>query len=128
MIKRSRYSADVPLKEIAIPKQSKTSKKKVVKMASDQRHALVVGASGITGCGLLHSLLCYPTPEYWTRITGLTSRPIDKGHALLRNEERLHLISGLDLNTTDSATVVAFLKAIPQVDLVSAKTTFGNHY
>lgn len=92
-------------------------------MANDQRNALVVGASGITGWGLLQSLLCYPTSTYWTSITGLTSRPMDKAQALLPNDERLHLISGLDLNTTDMESVVAFFKAIPQIELVSSQTS-----
>jgi hypothetical protein len=66
---------------------------------------------------LVHSLLCYPNPDYWSCITGLTSRPIDKAHLLLPDEQRLRLISGLDLNTANPGTVVAFLKAIPLIEL-----------
>jgi N-acetyl-gamma-glutamylphosphate reductase len=89
-------------------------------MTSTQEHALIVGASGITGYGLLQNLLSYPTADYWTSITGLTSRPMDKAQALLPDEVRLRLVSGLNLNTPHAEAVVAFLKAIPQIELVSA--------
>ncbi|KAF4765281.1 hypothetical protein N7455_003995 [Penicillium solitum] len=88
-------------------------------MTSTQKHALVVGASGITGYGLLQNLLSYPTADYWTSITGLTSRPMDKAQALLPDEFRLRLVSGLNLNTPHAEAVVAFLKAIPQIELIT---------
>ncbi|KAI9045668.1 uncharacterized protein KD926_008086 [Aspergillus affinis] len=50
---------------------------------------------------------------------------MDKAQALLPNEERLHLISGLDLSTADTGAVAAFLKSIPQAELLDLACIFA---
>jgi hypothetical protein len=45
-------------------------------MSSDKKHALVFGASGISGWSILNQALTYPTPTTFSHITGLTNRPL----------------------------------------------------
>ncbi|KAL7273518.1 hypothetical protein RUND412_003613 [Rhizina undulata] len=67
-------------------------------MASTQPNtALVFGASGITGWALCNNLLSYPSKETFSRVIGLTNRPLTREDAQLPADERLTLHSGLDL-------------------------------
>ncbi|CCX15730.1 hypothetical protein FPQ18DRAFT_67221 [Pyronema domesticum] len=59
--------------------------------------ALIFGASGISGWGLLKYCLTDPTPDYWTRIIGLTNRPMTLEAAALPNDPRYQLAHGIDL-------------------------------
>ena len=63
-------------------------------------HALVFGASGISGWALMSTCLTYPTTRTFSRIIGLTHRPLDPKDALLPMEEqkRWELHSGFDLS------------------------------
>lgn len=83
-------------------------------------HALVIGASGITGWGILHSLLTYPTPTAWSSVVGLTSRPLSRADALLPQEDnkRIRLHSGFDLITPNSGEVVKMLKGVEGIEMV----------
>lgn len=83
-------------------------------------HALVIGASGITGWGILHNLLTYPTPTTWSSIVGLTSRTLSRADALLPREEdkRIRLHSGLDLMAPDRGEAVEMLKGVEGIEMV----------
>ncbi|KAK5114337.1 hypothetical protein LTR62_002589 [Meristemomyces frigidus] len=59
--------------------------------------ALVFGASGVTGYPLLKQLLTYPTPTTFSRVIGVTNRPLKKEVALLPDDARIELYSDLDL-------------------------------
>lgn len=61
------------------------------------KHALVFGASGISGNSLCDKLLVYPTRDTFARVTGLTNRPLSVKDANLPNDPRLELVSGIDL-------------------------------
>ena len=63
-------------------------------------HALVIGASGISGWALMNACLTYPTTHTFSRVIGLTHRPLDPKDALLPMEEpkRWELHSGFDLS------------------------------
>jgi len=61
-------------------------------------NALVFGASGITGWSLVQEALKYPTPTTFDKVIGLTNRPLKKKEALLPDDERLCLYSGIDLS------------------------------
>jgi hypothetical protein len=60
--------------------------------------ALVFGASGITGWAVAKEALKYPTPTTFDQVIGLTNRPLTKLEALLPEDERLQLYSGIDLS------------------------------
>jgi hypothetical protein len=69
-----------------------------------QKHALVFGASGISGNALCNELLEYPNKNTFDKVTGLTNRPLSIKDAQLPEDPRLRLISGIDL-TRDVDTV-----------------------
>jgi len=69
-----------------------------------KKHALVFGASGISGNTLCSELLGYPSKDTFARVTGLTNRPLSIQDAQLPDDSRLRLISGIDL-TRDVETV-----------------------
>jgi hypothetical protein len=62
------------------------------------KHALIFGASGISGNSLCNELLVYPSRDTFSKITGLTNRPLSIKDALLPNDPRLELVSGIDLS------------------------------
>lgn len=66
-------------------------------MSSNEKHALVFGASGISGWALLNQCLSYPTPSTFRRVTGLCNRPLNSQNALLPNDPRLNIVHGIDL-------------------------------
>lgn len=90
-------------------------------MSSNGKHALVFGASGISGWSLLNQCLSYPTPSNFRRVTGLCNRPLNKEDALLPNDPRLEIVHGVDL--TGSVDVVieqlkAKVKEVETIDVV----------
>lgn len=60
-------------------------------------YALVFGASGISGWAVVKEALSYPTSTSFAHITGLTNRPLSIEDAKLPRDERLELVSGVDL-------------------------------
>jgi len=62
------------------------------------KHALIFGASGISGNSLCNELLVYPAKDTFARIVGLTNRPLTVRDAYLPEDPRLELISGIDLS------------------------------
>jgi hypothetical protein len=61
--------------------------------------AVVLGASGVSGWGVLDELRTYPTPTTFKRIIGLTYRPMTKETAMVPETDfhRVELYSGFDL-------------------------------
>ncbi|CEL09747.1 hypothetical protein ASPCAL12877 [Aspergillus calidoustus] len=86
-----------------------------------QRHALVFGASGITGWAAVNALLSdYPTPDTFQRVTALTNRPLSAEDALWPASKKLNIVSGLDLLAGDQATLEdTMLERVPSIDTVS---------
>jgi hypothetical protein len=63
-------------------------------------HALIFGASGISGWAITNQLLKgYPTPESFSQVTALTNRPLSAEATLWPQSEKLQMHSGIDLNT-----------------------------
>ncbi|GME41715.1 sirq protein [Neofusicoccum parvum] len=82
-------------------------------------HALVLGASGISGWSLLNQLRTYPTPTTFTRITGTTNRPFTLEAARIQNDVRCKIVSGIDF-TKPIEEVAHFLQQeIPDIHTVS---------
>lgn len=82
--------------------------------------ALVFGASGISGWAMCNNLLSYPTRTTFSRVIGLSNRPIDRATSLFPEDEpRLEFYSGINLRG-DLATVKAQLKEqVPDVQKVT---------
>jgi uncharacterized protein YbjT (DUF2867 family) len=61
-------------------------------------HALVLGASGITGWAIVNELLNdYPAPGVFKHVTAITNRPLSSEAAGWPKDSRLQTISGIDL-------------------------------
>ena len=66
--------------------------------ADTDRHALVLGASGIIGWACVNALLSgYPTEDAFRKVTALTNRPLDPETNLWPTSSKLQLISGIDI-------------------------------
>ncbi len=81
-------------------------------------HALVLGASGITGWAIAKEALNYPSPTTFDRVIALSRRPLTKAQALLPEDERLELYSGIDL-TAGIPQVEGELKKIKGIEGVT---------
>jgi nucleoside-diphosphate-sugar epimerase len=61
-------------------------------------HALVYGASGVTGWAIVNQILNdYPNADTFTRVTALTNRPLSPEAAQWPKSDKLRVVSGLDL-------------------------------
>jgi hypothetical protein len=84
-------------------------------LAMSPYQALIFGASGITGWSLLRECLTYPTKDTFSRVIGLTNRPLNARDAMLPDDSRWELHSGMDL-TKDVEDVVRLLKGIEGIE------------
>ncbi|KEF56738.1 uncharacterized protein A1O9_06928 [Exophiala aquamarina CBS 119918] len=63
------------------------------------RHALIMGASGISGWAIVNQLLRgYPQKGIFSKVTAVTNRPLARQETLWPEDESLRLVSGLDLS------------------------------
>ncbi|KAM5369319.1 hypothetical protein ACJZ2D_009038 [Fusarium nematophilum] len=63
-------------------------------------HALVFGASGITGWAITNLILNgYPTPDAFDSVTALTNRPLSPEAAQWPPSNKLQVVSGIDILT-----------------------------
>ncbi|KAK2872035.1 hypothetical protein FQN49_002611 [Arthroderma sp. PD_2] len=80
-------------------------------MASpDLRHALVLGASGISGWSFINQLLQgYPQPGTWSRITGVTRKPMSEEEFSYwpqsGEDTAFQLVSGFDIHNDTEETL-----------------------
>lgn len=95
-------------------------------MAGD--HALIFGASGITGWAITNQILNgYPKPGAFSKATALTNRPLKKEETLWPENDKLQLVSGIDLmNTAGQKALEDEMKAkIKDIDNVTQVFFFG---
>lgn len=82
-------------------------------------HALIFGASGISGWSLLNQTRVYPSETAFKRITGTTNRPLALNQALIAEDEKIKLISGIDLRAGVEEVVAKLQNQIPDIATVS---------
>ncbi|KIW09158.1 uncharacterized protein PV09_00093 [Verruconis gallopava] len=84
-------------------------------------HALVFGASGITGWSIVDQILKgYPDANTFDKVTALTNRPLSKEDTLWPESDKLQLVSGIDLNTDTQEALDAEMKSkIKDIDTVT---------
>ncbi|RAH81335.1 hypothetical protein BO86DRAFT_448471 [Aspergillus japonicus CBS 114.51] len=87
-------------------------------MTSDGKHALIFGASGISGWSLLNQCVSYPSPTSFRRITGLCNRPLAKEESLLPDDSRLRIIPGIDLTATVDTVIEQLKTKVDEVETV----------
>lgn len=65
---------------------------------SEKNHALVFGASGVSGWAFVNELLNdYPEKGVWDSVTALTNRPLSHEKSQWPQDERLSIVSGIDI-------------------------------
>jgi nucleoside-diphosphate-sugar epimerase len=96
-------------------------------MDSQGRHALVLGASGITGWAIVNAILeGYPTADAFTRVTAVTNRPLTREASGWPSGSRLDMVSGIDLLGGDQTSLNELMREkIPSVDTVSHLYFYG---
>lgn len=85
-------------------------------------HALVFGASGVSGWATVNTILNdYPKRDSFRRVTALTNRPLPPDIAQWPPSEKLRVVSGLDLLRANSqGELEAEMKdRVPDVENVS---------
>lgn len=82
-------------------------------------HALVLGASGISGWSLLNQARTYPTPTTFSRITGTTNRPLTLEQAHIPQDPRVQIASGIDFTKSVETVAKTLEEKIPDVGTVS---------
>ncbi|KAL3445142.1 hypothetical protein BJX65DRAFT_282368, partial [Aspergillus insuetus] len=87
--------------------------------ARQQAHALVFGASGISGYSLLNQLCQYPTPITWQRISGTTNRPFDLSQTGLPKDSRLRVYSGIDLTGSVEDIAQSLKEIVENIETVT---------
>ncbi|KAE8395911.1 hypothetical protein BDV23DRAFT_82163 [Aspergillus alliaceus] len=87
-------------------------------MTAQGKHALIFGASGISGWSLMKQCLSYPTPSTFAHITGLCNRTADKQSLMLPDDPRLNIVSGIDLTAPHERVVSELKKKVPGVEEV----------
>ena len=61
-------------------------------------HALVYGASGISGWAIVNAILNdYPEKGTFSKVSALVNRPLAREDALWPDDPRLQIVSGIDL-------------------------------
>lgn len=93
--------------------------------APNARHALVLGASGISGWSLINQLLqSYPRAGTWSRITGVTRKPMSSEEVSSwpqsREDQAFRLVSGFDIHNDPKQTLMAkFQEEVPDIHTVT---------
>ncbi|KAK1636159.1 hypothetical protein BDP81DRAFT_450094 [Colletotrichum phormii] len=83
-------------------------------------HALILGASGISGWSLLNQARTYPTPTTFVRITGTTNRALTLEEARLPTDDpRLAIVSGIDFTRGVDDVAAVMRETIPDKETVS---------
>ncbi|KAF3069710.1 3-oxo-Delta(4,5)-steroid 5-beta-reductase [Daldinia childiae] len=79
--------------------------------------ALIFGASGITGWPLMRECLSYPSKNTFSRVLGLSNRPLSRETAYLPDDPRLEIYTGIDLLDKDQTRQT--LETIPAIGEVT---------
>jgi len=90
------------------------------------KHALIFGASGISGNALCEQLLVYPDKTTFSKITGLTNRPLSIEDAYLPKDERLVLVSGIDLSDPEDEVKKVLKEKVKDIEKVTHVFYMGN--
>jgi hypothetical protein len=83
-------------------------------------HALIFGASVISGWALVNQARVYPSSTAFSRITGLSNRPYPTlQQAQLPVDERVQIYSGIDITLSADEVVSQLKSTVPGVDTVT---------
>ncbi|KAF7978262.1 hypothetical protein HWV62_1092 [Athelia sp. TMB] len=88
-------------------------------MSSTQKHAIIIGASGISGWRVVKELLQYPTPTTFGSVTGVTNRPLTVEEAGLPVDARIRLVSGVDLTASPDSVIKTLQERVPTIEEIT---------
>lgn len=88
-------------------------------MAESKKVALVFGASGISGWAVTKCALSYPTPTTFSRVIGLTNRPLPLEKSGLPRDPRLELHSGVNLRGSLDEVKSQLQEKVPSLEDVT---------
>lgn len=96
-------------------------------MPTTKRHALVFGASGISGWAVVDQLLRdYPAAGTWDKVTALTNRPLSLETSQWPKTNNLRIVSGLNLLEPSQEVFNETMKQqIPDTDTVTHIFYYG---
>lgn len=83
------------------------------------KHALVLGASGIQGWAIVNELLKESNSELFHTVTAVTKRPLDHEYSLWPRSSRLSLIHGIDLTSQQASQINESFMTIPDINSVT---------
>lgn len=91
------------------------------------KHALVFGASGVSGWAVIDQLLKgYPTDERWDKVTALTNRPLSLEVSIWPKKDSLQIVSSINLLEGSAEDLMSVMKKrIPDVDNVTHIFYYG---
>jgi len=93
------------------------------------KSALIFGASGVTGWAFVNEILNdYPTKGTWGKVHALTNRPLKQADSLWPNDERLDIVSGIDIlkgSQEDLERALSHIEGIKNVTHVYYLGMFG---
>lgn len=90
-------------------------------------HALILGASGISGWGILSQIGNYPS-TFFDHITGTTNRPLSLEKAFLpAADARFCLVSGIDFTKPVEEVARLLKEKVPSVETISHVFFAGMH-
>ncbi|TVY40125.1 Short chain dehydrogenase, partial [Lachnellula occidentalis] len=84
------------------------------------KSALVFGASGVSGWAFVNEMLHdYPKIGTWEKVHALTNRPLKHSDSLWLDDDRLNIVSGIDLLKGSQEDVEAALRSIDGIKNVT---------
>lgn len=91
------------------------------------KHALVFGASGVSGWAVVDQLLKgYPADERWDKVTALTNRPLSLEVSIWPKKSGLQIVSSVNLLGGSTEDLMAVMKErISDVDNVTHIFYYG---
>lgn len=98
------------------------------KVQGNGHHAVVFGCSGINGWALVNQLLSgYPSAESFSKVTAIANRPFTAEEARWPQNDRLQIITGIDLLGKDDTSLLKTLtEKVKSVETVSHVYYAGN--
>lgn len=88
--------------------------------STDKKTALVFGASGVSGWAVVKQLLSYPTPTTFSRVIGLTNRPLEiKDSYWPQDDERLECYNGVNLRDNLDSVKDQLRAKVPRIEEVT---------
>lgn len=91
------------------------------------KSALIFGASGVTGWAFVNEILNdYPKEEIWDKVYALTNRPLNQSDSLWPNDERLTIVSGIDLLKGSQEDLEDALQKIEGIEKVTHMYYLGS--